>query len=64
MTQVTLQFLSVIELIDFELITKNDAALSNESRLTISGKFSEADIELAKIGYHAILIDNSAPTPI
>jgi len=54
MQQVTLQFTSILEMIDFEAIVSTIFHI-NRRDLTITGTFTEADIELAKAGFHAII---------
>ena len=55
--QFTLQFQSIIDFIDFQ--TTADFMLShyNLTDLTITGTCSEADIELAKAGFGAVVIE-------
>jgi hypothetical protein len=54
MKQVTLQFPSIIEMIDFQTMVSTNIIHLNRTDLTLTGKFNEADIELAKAGYYAV----------
>jgi hypothetical protein len=49
----TLKFPTILLLIDFQMVTKTESFQINNINLTLTGEFSEADIELAKYGYHA-----------
>jgi hypothetical protein len=59
MKQITLQFPSIIEMIDFETIFSNSIIHLNRTDLTLTGQFTEADIELAKVGYHAFVVGDA-----
>jgi hypothetical protein len=59
MKQITLQFPSIIELIDFQSIVSTYIIHFNRTDLTLTGIFSEADIELAKAGYHAFVVGDA-----
>jgi hypothetical protein len=50
---VTLKFNSLMELIDFQLTSDAIRCAVDAGLLTITGAFSEADIELAKAGFNA-----------
>jgi hypothetical protein len=52
----TLQFRTILELVDFQMLTATPQLKINTLRLTLTGDFSEADIELAKADYKAEVI--------
>jgi hypothetical protein len=49
----TLQFHSIMELVDFQMTTNTVRCTINDIDLTITGRFTEAELELAKAGYQA-----------
>jgi len=55
---VSLQFSSIVNLIDFELGIEVPIKYINRSHLTVTGNFNEAEIEFAKTAYGAKLIDS------
>lgn len=57
MKSVILLFRTILDLLDFESVIEEQSHVTNRSRLTISGDFEEADIELARAGYGATIID-------
>lgn len=57
---ITLQFSNVLDLVDFQMVTKTHRFEINTVHLTLTGYFSEADIELAREGYNAIHVDNAS----
>ncbi len=54
MRNITIEFNSFLELIDFTLVVDHSFFEANGNFLT--GKLAEADIELAKSGYRATII--------
>lgn len=56
MHQTTLQFPSIIEMIDFQTIVGISIIYYNRTDLTLTGEFTEAEIELAKTAYGAVVI--------
>lgn len=59
MKSVTLQFPSILSLLDFESVIEKDGYNLDRVHLTVKGEFEEADIELAKAGYKAIVIEEA-----
>ena len=59
MKQVTLQFSTILQLLDFHSLVADEDPEIDNTRLTIKGRLEEADIELAKIYYNAIIIDEN-----
>lgn len=59
MKKAKLQFSSIVDLIDFETETRTFGSYKDFYRLTISGYFTEAQIELAKAGYKATIIKDA-----
>jgi hypothetical protein len=57
MKKVVLQFRTILDLVDFASVISPDGHTIDYSRLTITGHFEEADIELAKAGYKANVIE-------
>lgn len=57
MKSVTLQFPTIISLLDFESLVEKDGLDVDSVHLTIKGEFEEADIELAKAGYKAFILE-------
>ena len=57
MPQTTLQFKSVIEFIDFQTTANIKISHYNLRDLTITGSLTEADIELAKAGFGAFIME-------
>jgi hypothetical protein len=57
MPQTTLQFRSMIDFIDFQTTAHINKSHYNLTDLTITGSLTEADIELAKAGFNAALIE-------
>jgi hypothetical protein len=53
----TLHFPSIIELVDFQGAANADIQHFNLADLTLTGNFSEADIELAKAGFEAVVVE-------
>ena len=45
-----------MDLVDFETLLAEDCQEIDHARLTIAGKFEDADVELAKAAYKAIAI--------
>ena len=54
---VSLRFPTILELVDFNSIIEKDDYQVDHLNLTIKGKFEEADIELARAGYKAIVTE-------
>jgi hypothetical protein len=54
----TLQFQTILELIDFQMVATAQPLKINTLKLTLTGNFSEADIELAKVAYNAQLFSS------
>lgn len=59
MRQVILQFPSIVELIDFEFLINPKNITINKKYFTITGKFQEADIELAIAAFYAVVIEET-----
>ena len=57
MKKVSILFKSVIDMLDFESVIAGRTHESDHARLTIFGDFEEADLELAKAGYGAEIIE-------
>ncbi len=55
MSQATLQFPSLALLVDFQMITHTFHVQLDTVERTLTGIFSDADIELAKRGFQAIV---------
>jgi hypothetical protein len=60
MNRITLQFPSVKEMSDFKAVVTVTIIYSNTTKLTLTGNFTEADIELAKGGFGAVVLDTAA----
>jgi hypothetical protein len=60
MNQTTLQFPSILELVDFQLIVETNAIQLNRVNLTLTGNFSDADIEFAKLSFRAAVVEDPA----
>ncbi len=56
MKKVSLQFHSILQLIDFTLAIDSNFCEMNKETLVVSGEFSEKEIELATSGYKAIVV--------
>jgi hypothetical protein len=61
MKKVFIQFKSLADMLDFESIIVNLLHDSDHSQLWVFGEFEEADIELAKAGYGAEVIEDACP---
>lgn len=61
MAEVTLQFPSIIELIEYEANLGHGGCIMNRSQLTLVGDFNSAEIKSALEGYSARVIDNLSP---
>jgi hypothetical protein len=62
MSETTLCFPSIIELIDYEAILPSAAKhIVNRSQLTIIGKLTQEEIDLAVSKYNAVILDNTSP---
>jgi hypothetical protein len=59
MKKATLKFSTILELIDFQSLLGYDHHQVDRTHLTISGQFEHADIELAKAGFKAIVIEEN-----
>ena len=59
--EITLQFPTIVELIEFEAVLMHHDCIINRSQLTLIGNFPDAEIELAKRAFNAKVIDNTAP---
>lgn len=57
MKKVTLQFNNILSLIDYLDVIKNYDCWMNRRDFTVSCLLSEADIELAKQGYGATVLE-------
>jgi hypothetical protein len=57
MNQTTLQFPSIIEMLDFQIAVGNILQHYNMTDFTLTAEYSEADIELAKAGFKAIVVE-------
>jgi hypothetical protein len=57
MSLIALQFPTIVELIDFELIVNTQHLYIDRKNLIIKGNLTEADIELAKHGYQAVVVE-------
>lgn len=53
MELITTQFATMAELVDFQMTTGQRRAVVNPSACTLTGTFSEAELELAVNGYRA-----------
>lgn len=53
MELITTRFATIAELVDFQMITGQCRAVVNPAECTLTGAFSEAELELAVNGYHA-----------
>ena len=56
MKEVTIQFSSILELIDFTLIIDANKFEVNKSKLLLTCELSEREIELARNGFHATIL--------
>lgn len=54
----SLRFTSLQDLLDFEESICSHALVINQQSLTISSAFTDAEIELAVNGFHAVKIDS------
>ena len=57
MRKVVLQFRTILDLADFLSVIGKDKHITDTIHLTVTGCFQEADIELAKAGYKASIIE-------
>ena len=57
MRKVVLQFRTILDLADFLSFIGKDKHTVDTIHLTVTGHFQEADIELAKAGYIALIIE-------
>jgi hypothetical protein len=57
MKEVTLQFSTILEMLDFEKTARTFGRIKDYYSLTIKGYFREVEIEVAKTGYKAIVIE-------
>jgi hypothetical protein len=55
MKKVVLIFPSILELVDFTIKVKTQVFEINRTRLSLTGNFSEEDIEVARRGFHATI---------
>ncbi|OLY94456.1 hypothetical protein SAMN05444008_10164 [Cnuella takakiae] len=53
MERTTARFASLSELVDFQMITDQRRAVIDPAGCTLTGRFTEADLELAINGYQA-----------
>ena len=53
---IILQFPTLRDLVEFQLVSDASRSEVNTSLLTITGHFSEAAIELAREGYKAVVL--------
>ncbi len=53
---VTLQFHSILDLVDFQLATDVVKYEINRTNFTLKGSFSEADVELATASFRGIAL--------
>lgn len=60
MRQVILQFNCILEMVEFQTITQTFYCEADTNKLLLMCTLSEADIELAKSGYDAKLLDLSS----
>jgi hypothetical protein len=58
MPTTTLKFPSILSLVDFKISVGTKSSHPNVTDLTLTGYFQEADIELAKAGFQAIVMIN------
>jgi hypothetical protein len=56
MKNVTLIFPSILELVDFTMKMKSRSFEVNRSRLSVTGQFSEEDIETARRSFKAAVV--------
>jgi hypothetical protein len=63
MKQITLQFPSIIEMLDFQALFADNNIHLNRRDITLTGKFTDADIEFAKAGYHAVVVEDKGQVP-
>jgi hypothetical protein len=61
MNQVTLQFPSILELIEFSLIINGTMFEADSHKNTLSGELSIVDVQLAKTNYKASVIAITNP---
>ena len=54
---ITLQFHSILDLVDFHLETDVVKYEINRTNFTLRGSFSEADVELATAGFEGLALD-------
>ena len=59
MIELTLQFPSLPEMVDFQAHVDIFFLCANHIDLTLTAEFTEADIELAKAAYGAVVIQNT-----
>lgn len=57
MKKVTLIFPSILELVDFTIKVNTQVFEINRTKLSLTGKFSEEDIEVARRGFNAIILE-------
>jgi hypothetical protein len=57
MSEVTLKFASIIALIDFEAEVNARILYKNLTDLTVTALFTNAEVELAKTNYDAIVLN-------
>jgi hypothetical protein len=57
MEKTTLKFSTLCEMKDFQAIVKTAVIFSNTSHLTLTAEFCEADIELAREGFGATIVE-------
>jgi hypothetical protein len=55
--KVSLLFPSILELVDFTIIAETPVYLINRQQLSLTGTFIQADIELARRGFHASVVE-------
>jgi hypothetical protein len=51
-----IQFTTITDLVEFQLVSNANRCEVDTSLLTITGQFNEAAIELAKEGYKAVIL--------
>lgn len=61
MAEVTLQFPSIIELIEYEAGLSHHDCIMNRSQLTLVGTFNNTEVKNAVSDFNARVIDNLSP---
>lgn len=57
MKNVTIIFPSILELVDFTIKVNTQVFEVNRARLSLTGEFSEEDIDVARRGFNASVLD-------